>query len=125
MRVIRGGTLRLSRCGFRHNHIAGEIGTWHSFGGALDVTESHANVSDCTFRNNSAPLAGAIGFISSTFHITGSLFVDGHAVDHAGAIGVYPQLSFPVIPSRGVIEHCKFVVRPSMSCPAPHHGVIH
>ena len=110
MRVILGGTLIVSRCGFHDNLVVGGSNAgWHTDGGAVMLTNAHANISDCTFANNSAVAAGSISAQSSTFHVTRSRFIDSRA-ETGGAFIIYPSYG-SVTPSHGVIEYCEFVVR--------------
>ena len=111
MRVLLGGTLIVSRCDFHDNLVVGgSSAEWHTDGGAVTITNAHANISDCTFANNSASASGSIGAQSSTFHVTRSRFIDSHARTAGGAVYLSPAYG-SVTPSRGVIEYCEFVVR--------------
>ena len=107
--VLLGGTLIVSRCDFHDNLVDGSTTYWHTEGGAVMLTNAHANISDCTFANNSASASGSIGAQSSTFHVTRSRFIDSHA-RIGGTFFICPSYG-SVTPSHGVIEYCEFVVR--------------
>lgn len=120
VRVILGGTLILSRCGFHDNLVDGNVNLWHSNGGALTIDQGHANISDCTFVNNSAAACGAIDLISSTFHVTSSRFIDNHARTQTGGLNTSPSYA-STIPSRGVVEYSDFIVRRELAHAAWSH----
>ena len=111
VRVILGGTLILSRCGFHDNLVDGGVASaYHTDGGALLIDQGHANISDSVFANNSAAGNGAVGLYSSTFHVTRCRFVDNHARTFGGALLTAPTWASST-PCRGVIEHSDFVAR--------------